>query len=359
MISSERTASLYLASTSTPPPPLDNSATLSDAIFALLKRPAPYKSLKHNVAEYVHLKSLLERVKKDFVGPDNEEMAYQLHRTLNTIYDYQINCSAAAAQFDPLLMEVMLELEATWMAFEKKRIPDVAFPQDPKDFAKWIKTYVLEHVSSNHPIYQRLADDCTFEEMSYFFSQEVTIDPRFDDLIALMQIGVRDPAIKLEIAGNFWDEMGNGTQEDVHSVMFAHLYEELDIFKHGETFLDVMNRASWPALACGNSLLYSVLHRKNFNLALGALGTVEIISPLRFSHLVKGFSRLGLSARAIKYHRTHISIEARHGNGWLNNAVIPTVSADPGARHEVFAGAMLRLNTSMDYCQHIKTKLSH
>jgi hypothetical protein len=338
------------------PVTLEDCQTLSQAVAQLLQRPFPGKSLRENAAEADHLHQLLNIVKTHFDGPNNENIAFELHKSLNTIYDYQINSSGAASQYDPLIMEIMLELENTWINFEKSRTPNVDIPQEPKAFARWLKSFVIDHPSSSHAIFKYLANESSFEEMSFFFSQEVTIDPRFDDLIALMQVGIKDPGVKMELASNFWDEMGNGVEEDVHTRLFSHLYKELSIFKAGETFLDVLNRASWQALACGNTLLYSVLHRKNFNTGLGALGTVELISPQRFSLLTKGFKRLGLSDVASQYHVIHISIDARHGNGWLANAITPIVAENAKAAEEIFFGAMLRLNTSMDYCHFMEQK---
>jgi hypothetical protein len=256
-------------------------------------------------------------------------------------------------------MEIMLELEETWINYEKSRMPALDIPQEPKAFARWLKSYVIDHPSSSHAIFKYLSNESSFEQMSFFFSQEVTIDPRFDDLIALMQVGIKDPGVKMELASNFWDEMGNGVPEDVHTRLFSHLYKELSIFKEGETFHDVLERASWQALACGNTLLYSVLHRKNFNVGLGALGTVELISPQRFSLLTKGFKRLGLSDIASQYHVVHISIDARHGNGWLANAITPIVAENSKAAEEIFFGAMLRLNTSMDYCSFMQQQFKN
>lgn len=333
---------------------LEDSQTLPQALMILLEHPKPYRHLKNHHNELKYLRQLLKTVTEGFDGPNNSAIAYQLHKSLNTIYDYQINSFAKSSQYDPILMEVMLELEDAWITFEKTRVPREEIPTNAKEFTKWIKSYALKHPSSQHRIFKYLADDCTREEMTYFFSQEVTIDPRFDDLIALMQVGIDKLEVKLELAGNFWDEMGNGKLEEVHTKLFSNLYDEIDVFKDGENFLDVLDRASWQALACGNTLLYSVLHRKNLNIGLGALGTVEIISPYRFSHLTRGFKRLGLSDRASVYHRTHIEIDARHGNGWLNNAIKPIVTETPEARKEIFFGSMLRMNTSADYCEHIE-----
>lgn len=341
------------------PVTLEDSQTLSQAVNELLKRPFPYKSLRANPAESQHLHQLIDVVKKHFDGPCNDKIAYELHKTLNTIYDYHINAYSAASQYDPIVMEIMLELEETWINYEKSRTPVVDIPREPKAFARWLKTFVNEHPSSSHGIFKYLANESSHDEMSFFFSQEVTIDPRFDDLIALMQVGIKDPGVKMELASNFWDEMGNGKEEEVHTRLFSHLYKELSIFHGDESFLDVMDRASWQALACGNTLLYSVLHRKNFPIGLGALGTVELISPQRFKLLTKGFKRLCLSDTASQYHIAHISIDARHGNGWLTNAIVPMVSENNQVADEIFFGAMLRLNTSMDYCQFMEKQFNN
>ncbi len=332
--------------------------SLPQSVLQALTLESPYQYYKQHAAEKNRLFDQLESVKYAYQQEKTDTACYDVHKTLNTLYDYQINAYANASQYDPVLMEVMLELESLWIDYEKSRVPDVEMPTEPKVFARWLRDYILKHPSSIHPIFEHLSEDCSFEEMSYFFSQEVTIDPRFDDLIALMQIGIKDQSIKMELASNFWDEMGNGEMEDIHTIMFAKLYDGLAIFKDGETFNDVLERASWQSLAAGNTLLYGVLHRQNFSVSLGSLGTVEMISPHRFRRLVKGFKRLGLSDDVSRYHQVHIKIDAKHGNAWLNEAIVPTIEADPAKRAEVFMGASLRLNTSHDYCQHMERQFS-
>ncbi|NTS75306.1 iron-containing redox enzyme family protein [Catenovulum sp. SM1970] len=338
---------------------LEDYQTLPEVLMQLLEHAKPYQYLQSAPNELKHVRQLLKTVTERFCGPNDDGIAFQLHKSLNTIYDYQINSFANSSQYDPILMEIMLELESAWISFEKSRTPKEEMPTDAREFTKWLKSYALKHPSSQHDIFKYLADECTQEEMTYFFSQEVTIDPRFDDLIALMQVGIDKPEVKMELASNFWDEMGNGKPDEVHTKLFSNLYDEIDVFKDGEGFLDVLDRASWQALACGNTLLYSVLHRKHLNIGLGALGTVEIISPYRFSHLTRGFKRLGVSDKASVYHQTHIAIDAIHGNGWLNNAIKPIVAETPQAREEIFFGSMLRMNTSADYCEHIEKHFSN
>jgi len=54
------------------------------------------------------------------------------------------------------------------------------------------------------------------------------VDGRFDDLLAMMQVGTSGPA-KMEIAGNFWDEMGNGNDAEVHTHLFNNIFKVFDI----------------------------------------------------------------------------------------------------------------------------------
>jgi hypothetical protein len=317
-----------------------------------------FKFFRQNLSEYHLLRSYLDIVVSPFLAEElDPDSATQLHTSLNAIYQCQIGSSSKISQFDPILMEIMCELENAWLFYEKKRAPDRDLPSDSREFIRWMKTFVLQHPSTEHRLFKFLANVCSFRDMAYFFSQEVTIDPRFSDLISFMQIGLENQSIQLELAENYWDEMGNGDVNDMHVHMFSDLFKELLIFQKDEQFNHLISQASWQSLACGNSLLHSVLHRNKFRLALGSIGTVEIISPVRFSYLIKGFERLKLSEKAKRYHKTHINIDSRHGNAWLHGAILPTVQHDPEARHDIYRGAMLRLNTSLDYCNHLSQVL--
>src|SRR5690606_25576573 len=93
--------------------------TLSDAVNQLLSCQNPHKLLQNNTEDLKRLRHLITTVTSNFEGPDNEYFAYELHKSLNTIYDYQLNASNQASQFDPIVMEIMLELEDAWISFER------------------------------------------------------------------------------------------------------------------------------------------------------------------------------------------------------------------------------------------------
>jgi hypothetical protein len=284
----------------------------------------------------------------------SEEATYSLHRTLGWVYETQL-CSPATKpvdnQFDPVLMEVQRELERVWGRREQERIPALEMPVGGEAFARWYKSQVLEHEAANHALFGYLENHASRQDMAYLFAQEVTVDGRFDDLVALAQLG-QNNRIKMELAENHWDELGNGNYDLIHTVMFDNLLHELGVTAACST-ADLFETARWESLACGNALLFCTLHRKNAFKALGAMGAVELLAPLRFHKLVRGFERLGLSERACQYHTLHIQIDARHGNGWLYNAIAPAVDADPAVREEIIAGTYYRLNTSLDYLRRV------
>ena len=72
------------------------------------------------------------------------------------------------------------------------------------------------------PLYEWLADEATIEELREYLSVEGGPDGGFDDLVAACQIGM-DGIAKLELAQNYWDEMGNGRLDRVHTELHRKL----------------------------------------------------------------------------------------------------------------------------------------
>ena len=66
--------------------------------------------------------------------------------------------------------------------------------------------------------YRWLADEATWPKVVNFLALEGGPDGGFDDLIALCQVRLAGSA-KLELAQNFWDEMGDGNPDGVHTTL--------------------------------------------------------------------------------------------------------------------------------------------
>ena len=283
-----------------------------------------------------------------------------LHQTLGRIYTLHIsngNKSDVSSQFSPAVVYIQRHLERIWESENQRKIDPQLENTDfslIQDFRRWYKDLLRNHPATHHPIFEYLENEASIEEMSYFFSQEITVDSRFDDLLAMLQVG-QDLGIKMEIAENYWDEMGNGNLKNVHTELFDTLLKELHLTDNSS--LDALFKEVAPeSLACGNLLIYSAIHRDKFNIGLGAMGAVEMLAPIRFNYLVKGFERLGLSQEACEYHKLHITIDTKHGNGWINNAIVPLVERQPELKKEIAYGALLRLESSLDYLNMIYNK---
>lgn len=123
------------------------------------------------------------------------------------------------------------------------------------------------------PLFPWLAQHASFEEMRWFLHQEVAGEAGFEDVLALAQ--VRMPVRpKLEMARNFWDEMGRGQEKGMHGPMLAQLATHLDLDP------DIDNVVP-QSLALGNLMMALAMNRAFAFHAIGALGVTEMTAPDR------------------------------------------------------------------------------
>ena len=279
-----------------------------------------------------------------------------LHRCLAEIYAAHFVPGSAAPdiEFDPFIVEIQRQLEDAWFHYEDARVDLSGVPSEASEFVEWFRSLVIEeHPASRHPLFGFLGETANRYEMAYFIQNETTLDARFDDLIALAQIGLPDKP-KLELARNYWDEMGEGKLDMMHTRLLGSLLDTLGLHLIPDNFT-----ANWTALACGNLLCYLTLHHSHGFEAIGALGAVEMLAPNRFRKLLQGFDRIGLPPSAQVYHRIHIEVDAGHADDWLEHVVRPIVAEDPEAGLKIATGAYYRLNTSLDYCDSILAHLTN
>lgn len=213
-------------------------------------------------------------------------------------------------------------------------------PSEPKAFLSWLKDQVRGHRAFKHPYYAEfIRDDAQEADLRTYVIQESLVDGRFDDFLAMMQVGTAG-ASKMEIAGNFWDEMGNGEPEQVHTYLFNKIYEVFDI---GQDELEDELTAS--DLLGGNLAVLLCRYRHLYPEAVGYLGMTEWLAPDRFKNVVHAWERLGLPEVGITYHRLHITIDSQHAAGWFHNVVIPSAGS-PAMRRGITRGALWRINSS-------------
>jgi pyrroloquinoline quinone (PQQ) biosynthesis protein C len=171
--------------------------------------------------------------------------------------------------------------------------------------------------------------------MCWFLTQEVAGEAGFDDLAALtqMRMPVRP---KLEIARNYWDEMGRGNAKGMHGPMLEHLATRLGLQPRIETTV-------WESLALANVMAGLAANRRFAYQAVGALGIVEQTAPGRSAQVAAGLKRLGVPAGDRHYFALHAVLDVKHAAAWNAEAIWPLVAEDPRYATAIAEGALMRL----------------
>ena len=273
------------------------------------------------------------------------------HRALLTIYQQHMRLphqGTSENQFHPLACQLLRVLEQPWerdiIARTRRHQPlsEANLPASGAAFAAWYKQAAFMHPLYEHDLYAFLASEATRPQIEWFLTMEAAGEAAFDDLVALGQVGTRGE-VKMEMAQNFWDEMGNGKTHAVHTHLFYRLIEGLAIEPPEADDLP------WQVLGGVNVMLWACLARRNAFRAQGALGAVELLAPQRCTRLVHGALRLGIAKRTVSYYGAHAIIDIGHAEGWLEHVVAPQVDSVPASRVGIAEGLMLRADASLDY----------
>jgi hypothetical protein len=185
------------------------------------------------------------------------------------------------------------------------------------------------------PVYEWLAEEASLEEMRSYLALEGGPDGGFDDLVALCQVGlVGEP--KLELAQNYWDEMGRGTWSEVHTELHRRMAKALD--------LQAVAREEQPVEALERALLGTTLATNRWLQPelIGALGLIEMQAGPRCRRVVKGLQRVGAPAEALPFYAEHAVADSRHGKDWLEHVIAPLARDVPAWGPRIVAGAHWR-----------------
>jgi len=231
----------------------------------------------------------------------------------------------------------MRDLEGRWVESLRRAVAPAAAeaPRDADGFAHWFERLVDTGPGQGDALFPWLADEATLADMKWFLTQEAAGEAGFDDLVALAQVKL-PPVPKLELARNYWDEMGRGAEGGMHGPMLERTVHTLGL-------TPTIEETVWPSLALANTLTAFVTTRRYAWHAVGALGAVELTAPGRVAKVGAGLKRLGQPPAARKYFELHALIDIRHAEDWIANVLRPLVAED-GARARYLAeGALIRL----------------
>ncbi len=210
-----------------------------------------------------------------------------------------------------------------------------AAPRDPEGFVRWFEELKNAGPGQHDPLFPWLAGSATYEQMRWFLEQEVAGEAGFDDLVAMTQVKISNRA-KLELARNYWDELGRGREAGMHGPMLGALAREFDIVPVDETTV-------WEALALGNLMVAFAANRRYAFHAIGALGAIELTAPGRAALVTQGLKRLGVSTTGRTYFALHSTLDVKHSEAWNREVLAPLVAENPDVAPAIAEGALLRL----------------
>lgn len=231
----------------------------------------------------------------------------------------------------------MLQLEEAFVESERKTISMWASeaPLDPDGFIAWFEDLKQTGPGQNDPLFPWLAHVASRESMIWFLEQEVAGEAGFDDLVALTQVKIPNRP-KLELARNYWDEMGQGRESGMHGPMLGRLAEHLQLRK-GTTHVVS------ESLALGNLMSALAANRRYAYHSIGALGVIELTAPDRAEQVNLGLKRLGVPGQFRQYFALHATLDRKHSEAWNREVLRPLVEDYPFYAHAIAEGALMRL----------------
>jgi hypothetical protein len=231
----------------------------------------------------------------------------------------------------------MLRLEGGFLEELRAEIADRAAeaPTDAAGFVAWFEDLRQTGPGQGDALFPWLAEEADRDQLRWFFEQEAAGEAGFDDLVAMTQVKLPTMA-KLELARNYWDEMGRGNVKGMHGPMLDALVETMEVVPWIETTV-------WESLALANAMTAMATSRRYAWHSVGALGVIELTAPGRSALVAKGLRRIGLSDRERRYFDLHAVLDVKHSEDWNREALIPLVSEDPRRATAIAEGALMRL----------------
>lgn len=231
----------------------------------------------------------------------------------------------------------LLVEEGRWLETKRAEVSVRAAgaPLDPDGFVRWFERLENEGPGQNDPLFPWLAEHATMAEMRWFLQQEVAGEAGFEDLTAVTQVRLPQRA-KLELARNYWDEMGRGNAKGMHGPMLEHLSRRLDLEPKVETTV-------WESLALANTMAGLACSRRYAFQSVGAMGVIEQTAPGRAKLVGDGLRRLGVSGKDRHYFDLHAILDIKHSEAWNAEAAWPLVAENPAWAPALAEGALMRL----------------
>lgn len=265
-----------------------------------------------------------------------------------------------APDFEPWLREdvVARRLEHGFIQRERERVALQAkcAPTSPEAFVQWFEGLRDTGPGQGDPLFPWLEATATRDEMRWFLAQEISGEAGFDDLVALTQVKLPARA-KVEMARNYWDEMGCGHETGMHGRLLATLARHFSLGGDREHETDTPIEPCWQALAIGNLMVALATDRRLAWHSVGALGVIELTASGRSEFVNRGLKRLGVPGEARRYFALHATLDVKHSLSWNREVIMPLVDEFPESARAMAEGALMRLEAGARCFRRYRTEL--
>lgn len=298
---------------------------------------------------------LSERLRRAVFGPAEELDDLSPREAIVTLLDvYALHLSPVESlggaewwQHDPRVVGVKATLERRLRA----RLDDGihALRDEGDDAVEGMRR--LAHEQLVPPVYDWLAEAADRDELAEFIAIEGGPDADFDDLVAICQVGLRGRA-KVTLAANYWDEMGRGRAENVHTELHRRMVESLPVrsVATDELPLEALERKALNGYLATNRALQPEM--------IGSLGLIECQAGPRCRRVVRAMQRVGVATGALPFYEEHAVADPRHGKDWIDTAVAPLVVGVPGWGPRIMRGAQWRATVNRRFFAAIEHHLA-
>ena len=243
---------------------------------------------------------------------------------------------SARHQHHPVVADLKSRLEGQWLAELEVAWCEAGALSEVTTGAQALAAMRAVAAKDRLPqAYRWLAKAASYDEMVAFLALEGGPDGGFDDLVAACQVGLSGSA-KLELGKNYWDEMGQGDPDGVHTVLHQRMAAALGLphLTRDQQPLAALERAALGGLLATNRWLQPEM--------VGALGLLELQAGPRCRLVLQAFDRLGVPQAAYPFYVEHAEVDPVHGKDWLDKAVVPLVDAHPSWGPRIIKGAWWR-----------------
>lgn len=257
--------------------------------------------------------------------------------TLQRVHDLHLGpfgqvASGANRQHHPVIADIKWRLECAFLerleGWDEARRWDL--PDDPIEALRAVQA------TDRVPwVYHWLAERASPGGVRTFLELEGGPDGRFDDLVAQCQVGITGGA-KVELAHNYWDEMGRGDGASVHTELHRVMADALGF--------RAVSRAEQPLACLERALLGSTLATNRWLQPemVGALGLIELQAGPRCRKVVAALERIGAGEQALAFYEEHARVDPLHGRAWVDRVVTPLAAEHPDLAWRIVRGARWR-----------------